>query len=194
MKLNFILKEMTAIRYFIPLVIAGNNRNMRSVFYIGGYNKYNTPKDHLMELYILKDKYHIILKGADKVDEINGPLFIIENVGICGIRGCEKDSPYKIRELTHLQNALNKLSRAEIDLAICMLHYPPCSSIFKNPEESFAEDHLFDLMVEHNINKIVYGHLHSDQPFKINLHLKVENIDLYCTSIDYFNWQPIRIL
>jgi len=125
---------------------------------------------------------------------LSGRTFILENIGICGIRGTDKDASTKVRELRLLESALAELSKAPISLAICIIHFPPTSQVFKNPNESFAEDNYFALMEEFGINKIVYGHCHIDQDYKITPYLKIDNIELYCTSIDYFNWTPVRIL
>ncbi|NVM55507.1 MAG: metallophosphoesterase [Candidatus Helarchaeota archaeon] len=125
---------------------------------------------------------------------LSGRSFILENVGVCGVRGTERHSSLKTREFLHLQNALKELTSADIDLAICVIHHPPTSLIFKNPEDSFAEDQYFALMEDYGINKIVYGHLHVNHQYKINLYMKVDNIELYCTSIDFFDWKPVRIL
>ena len=125
---------------------------------------------------------------------LSGRIFILENVGICGIRGTDKEASTKARELRLLENALTGLSKAAINLAICVIHFPPTSLIFQNPDESFAEDHYFDLMEEFGVNKVVYGHFHRDQNYKINPYLKIDDIELYCTSIDYFNWTPVRII
>ncbi|MHA1266521.1 MAG: metallophosphoesterase [Candidatus Helarchaeota archaeon] len=124
----------------------------------------------------------------------SGRSLIFENIGICGIRGSEQGAPYITRELHLLQKALQELVRAEIEIAICLIHYPPTSLIFKNPEDSFAEDHYFALMEEYGINKVVYGHIHADHQLPINLYMKIDEVELYCTSIDYFNWQPVQIL
>ncbi|HUY01427.1 MAG TPA: metallophosphoesterase [Candidatus Deferrimicrobium sp.] len=125
---------------------------------------------------------------------LSGRTFYHEKIGICGIRGTDKDAPQTTREIKLIENALRDLSKADIDLAICVIHHLPTSQIFKNPEESFAEDHYFTLMEEYNINKVVYGHAHEDHNVKINLYMKVDSIELYCCSIDYFNWSPVRIL
>jgi predicted phosphohydrolase len=75
------------------------------------------------------------------------------------------------------------------------MHFPPCSEVFKDPEQSFAEDDFFALIEESGIiNKIVFGHIHRDQMFKINLYLKISGIELYSVAIDYHDWQPVHIL
>ncbi|MHA1428558.1 MAG: hypothetical protein ACTSQI_21450, partial [Candidatus Helarchaeota archaeon] len=93
-----------------------------------------------------------------------------------------------------LENALTELARADIALGICLMHYPPSSDIFRNPEESFAEDQYFSLIEESGIiDKVVYGHIHKDHNLKINLYMKVDGIELYETAIDYFDWNPVQI-
>ncbi|MHA1360241.1 MAG: metallophosphoesterase [Candidatus Helarchaeota archaeon] len=106
---------------------------------------------------------------------VSGRTFLFEDVGICGACGTDAWSPRKVRELRLLENALTELARADIALGICLMHYPPSSDIFRNPEES------------------VYGHIHKDHNLKINLYMKVDGIELYETAIDYFDWNPVQI-
>lgn len=126
---------------------------------------------------------------------MSGRTFVLNRVGVCGACGADRESTRKSRELHVLQKALNELSRADIDLGICLMHYPPTSQIFKDPEQSFVDDDFFSLIEESGIiNKVVYGHVHKDQLFKINLYLKIDGIELYNTAIDYHDWQPVRML
>ena len=43
MTFNFLLREMTHLRYFIPIVEEGNARGVKSNFYITHSGKYNCP-------------------------------------------------------------------------------------------------------------------------------------------------------
>jgi len=126
---------------------------------------------------------------------LSGRTFVLENVGICGACGTNRESTRKARELSLLQKSLRELASKDFDIGICLMHFPPCSQVFHNPEVSFAEDDFFALIEESSIiNKVVYGHIHKDQQFKINLNLKLDGIELYNTAIDYYDWQPVRIL
>ena len=126
---------------------------------------------------------------------VSGRVFVLDRVGVCGVCGADRESTRKSRELQVLKKALNELSRVDIDVGICLMHFPPSSHIFKNPEEAFAEDEFFSLIEESGIiNKVVYGHIHKDQIFKVSLYLKVDGIELYNTAIDYHDWQPVRIV
>ncbi len=126
---------------------------------------------------------------------LSGRAFVLEDVGICGACGTNRESTRKARELKLLQKSLTELARKDFKTGICLMHFPPCSQIFHNPEESFAEDDFLSIIEESGIiDKVVYGHIHLDQLFKINLYLKVDGIELYNTAIDYHNWQPVKIL
>ncbi|MFX1297693.1 MAG: metallophosphoesterase [Promethearchaeota archaeon] len=159
------------------------NLQVRNICFVeGNHDHWVTQYSTMYELYNTSSFYFL-----------SGRNFFIENVGICGIRGTEKNSSLTMSEFRHLENCLKRLTNSDINLAICVIHFPPTSLIFKNPEDSFAEDQYFALMEEYGINKIVYGHLHAGT-YKINLYMKIDNIELYCTSIDFFNWKPVKIL
>ena len=64
--MNFILSEMTFLRYYAPLVAEGNSRGIKSKFFILGNHKYNNPlafqdqlkefcKENQVEMYELED-------------------------------------------------------------------------------------------------------------------------------------------
>ena len=41
--MNFLLMEMTHLRYWMPLVIEGNRRGIQSTFFVAASHKYNCP-------------------------------------------------------------------------------------------------------------------------------------------------------
>ena len=43
MNLNFVLREMTHLRYYAPLILEANTRGISSLFYVTPSNKYNCP-------------------------------------------------------------------------------------------------------------------------------------------------------
>ncbi len=80
--MNFALMEMTALRYFMPLVIEGNKRNIVSTFFVGRSNKYNCPFLHMDNLKSLSDEFKFKIKPIDKLCEEKGVVFFIESVGL----------------------------------------------------------------------------------------------------------------
>ncbi len=126
---------------------------------------------------------------------LSGRTFYFEDIGVCGACGTDAYSSRKARELRILENSLNELARADIASGICVMHYPPSSDIFQNPEESFADDAYFWMIQESGIiDKVVYGHIHRNHNLSINLNMKIDGIELYETAIDYHDWKPVRIL
>jgi len=80
---NFVLSEMTFMRYFIPLIIEGNRKNISStVFVNSNNNKYNNPLKHWSFLDGLAKKYDFQLKDIKEISNHSGIVFMIEGVGV----------------------------------------------------------------------------------------------------------------
>lgn len=81
MTLNFLLREMTHLRYYIPIVKEGNKRGLKSKFCIIPSNKYNCPMKHSKYLKkVLKDHDIGLIGGA--LEDITGYWFINESSGL----------------------------------------------------------------------------------------------------------------
>jgi len=80
MKINFILTEMTVLRYFIPLVIESSKRGMKSIFFVGKTGKYNSPDKptSFIKLYDLSKKYDFELRKLSDLEDNGWPFFVIE--------------------------------------------------------------------------------------------------------------------
>ena len=82
MNLNFILKEMTHLRYWMPLVIEGNKRGIKSIFYVGASNKYNCPRRHKQVVDAVSKEHDIEIKPLQEAEDSKGLLFCSEKSGI----------------------------------------------------------------------------------------------------------------
>jgi len=83
--MNFVLFEMTFLRYFLPLIIEGNKANIRSGVYICKPNmntKYNSPSKHLDSLNKLAREYDFDVYDIDEIANNDNPNILIEGVGI----------------------------------------------------------------------------------------------------------------
>ena len=78
--INFAVKEMTALRYFIPLVEEARRRGIKSNFFIGGTNKYNCPFRYHETLRDLANEHQINMYDIDALRDVEGLTFYIENV------------------------------------------------------------------------------------------------------------------
>ncbi|MAH49642.1 hypothetical protein CMI37_27715 [Candidatus Pacearchaeota archaeon] len=85
--MNFILSEMTFLRYYIPLVIEGNRRGVVSNIFVGRSDKYNCPCKNLQTLHSLSNQYGFDMFDLRSIDlspvsNRDGPIFLSEGVGI----------------------------------------------------------------------------------------------------------------
>jgi len=79
--MNFILSEMTFLRYYMPLIIEGNYRGVKSKMYVGKNNKYNNPHIFLDHLERLSKKHNFEILDIQDADKCTGIVFLIEGVG-----------------------------------------------------------------------------------------------------------------
>lgn len=114
---------------------------------------------------------------------------------ICGTRGwicpggekfTENDNKIYKRELIRLRLSLESAVKEGFSKFIVMLHYPP--SYDKKEESGFI-----DILKEYNVEKVIYGHLHSVSKEKV-LEGNIGGIEYYLTSCDYLDFIPIKIL
>jgi len=68
-----------------------------------------------------------------------------------------------------------------------MLHYPPFDD--KGEPNEFVK-----LMKEYNVDKCIYGHLHSKEGHKYIIEGKILGIEFICTSADYIDFDPVEII
>jgi hypothetical protein len=79
---NFILVEMTFLRYYIPLIAEGNKRGIKSKVFVGPSHKYNCPLRFKGVLLELSREYNFEIIEASKAKEYNGYFFLIEATAI----------------------------------------------------------------------------------------------------------------
>jgi len=78
---------MTFLRYFIPLIKEGNDRNIQSTVYWQACGKYNCPERHIKDLEALSEEVGFRLeKHTTKVTSEN-PTFLIEGTGHQNFKG-----------------------------------------------------------------------------------------------------------
>jgi len=80
MYLNFLLREMTHLRYYVPIIEEGNRRGIKSRFLITPSRKYNCPLKHHSVCEDIMNRYNI--EAYDGKKKVEGVLFINENSGL----------------------------------------------------------------------------------------------------------------
>lgn len=82
MRLNFFLREMTHMRYFIPIVREGNSRGIKSTFYVTLSNKYNCPKKNETSLLAAAREFGIEIKAGSEIVNASGVIITSEESGL----------------------------------------------------------------------------------------------------------------
>ncbi|MBT5637031.1 MAG: hypothetical protein HOJ16_00440 [Candidatus Peribacter sp.] len=80
---------MTHLRYFAPLVKAGNDMGLKSTFFVGPSGKYNCPLRHKKELSAFTSENRVSLGHFSAVTACAGVLFSSEKTGIDLVRANE---------------------------------------------------------------------------------------------------------
>ena len=110
--MNFLLSEMTYLKYFIPLIIEGNKRGIESTLYICPCHRINgASKDHhRKQIEILSKKYLFNIKDIgiiNKIEEKAGLTFMVEGQGVkylSELKRCIKVSLSYMSDFKNLEN------------------------------------------------------------------------------------------
>jgi len=80
--MNFVLTEMTFLRYFMPLTIEGNKRNIKSHYFYSPSTKYTSPTKNLKTLEQLSVEHDFGLHEMKNIKDHEGLCFMVEGGGI----------------------------------------------------------------------------------------------------------------
>ncbi|MCT4545433.1 MAG: metallophosphoesterase [Vallitalea sp.] len=121
---------------------------------------------------------------------IQNTSIIYNNIAICGTRGwtcpnkvkfTKDDEKLYLREVNRLEIALKSINQP-IDKIYVMTHFPPTNELFEPSE-------FTKLYNEYNVDKVIYGHLHGKESFKMGLQGVRENVEYILVSCDYLNFK-----
>jgi hypothetical protein len=79
--MNFLASEMTCLRYFIPLIKEGDQRNVKSTVYWQNSNKYSCPSKHIDQFKKLSQDFNFDLKKCTEKINNKDLTFLIEGRG-----------------------------------------------------------------------------------------------------------------
>lgn len=115
-----------------------------------------------------------------------------DNICICGTRGWmynsdePEDEKILNREVERLRRSLDSAKAFENETVV-FLHYPPVYN-FQESEE------IINLLIERNIKKCYYGHIHGSGAKKGIIEGRYKGIDFKLVSCDYINFKPLLIV
>lgn len=152
--------------------------------------------------YIIKGNHDYWWSGIKKLNSMYDSMKFIQNnfftykdYAICGSRGwiCpgsdkfqEKDEKIYSREQIRLRLSLDAAKKAGFKKFICMIHYPPTNEKFEN--SAFTE-----IFKEYEVEKVVYGHLHSTALGRV-INGNWNGVEYVMSSCDFINFDPVKIL
>lgn len=115
---------------------------------------------------------------------------------ICGTRGwicpndvkfTEDDAKIYKREAHRLKLSLYAAKKAGFEKIIVITHYPPTNDKL--------EPSLFtDIYEEYKVEKVIYGHLHGKESFKMGLEGIREGVEYKLVSCDYVDFNLVKIM
>ena len=78
--MKFAISEMTALKYFIPIIIEGNKNGIHSTLVVFPSGKYNCPfkSEHIKQLKLFSEIYNFTLCEAGKENKNKEVVFLIE--------------------------------------------------------------------------------------------------------------------
>ena len=122
--MNFILIEMTFLRYFLPLAIEGNKKSIKSTFFVGKTAKYNSPHKHKKELELACKTHNIEIKDISEIKDDGLPIILIEGVyakNLSGLKGKKYSltymSDYSVGNYTKYINYVDHVVFPSLSLA-----------------------------------------------------------------------------
>lgn len=132
----------------------------------------------------------------DDMNFIQNGYFEYENYAICGSRGwlCPNDYKFDLddekiykREVLRLEMSIKKAIHDGHEDIIVITHYPPTNDKLDQSEFTY-------LYEKYNIKKVIYGHLHGKESFKMGLRGIRNDIEYILASCDYQDFKLIKVL
>lgn len=136
------------------------------------------------------DKY-LEVNSFNTISILFNNSYICDEYAVCGTRGwfLENDSPEDIKVLNREVGRL----RTSIDSAIktgkepvVFLHYPPVYAGMECSE-------IMDVLVEYNIKKCYYGHIHGHRNIRNAFEGEYKGIDFRLISCDKVSFAPVLV-
>ncbi len=135
-------------------------------------------------------------KLYDDMSFLQNNFYQYEEYAICGTRGwicpndvkfTEDDEKIYKREAHRLKLSLDAANKAGFKKVIVITHYPPTND--KLDPSLFTE-----IYESYGVEKVVYGHLHGKESFKMGLKGIRNEVEYNLVSCDYVDFNLIKIM
>ena len=155
----------------------------KKIFIKGNHDYWWTTVTNLNKLY-------------ENMNFLQTNFYDYEDYAICGGRGwmCpndvkfdENDRKIYIREENRIRLSLQSAVKKGYSKLIVITHYPPTNDKL--------EDSIFTkLYEEYNVEKVIYGHLHGKDSFKMGLKGVRNGVEYTLASCDYIDFNLVQVL
>ncbi len=126
----------------------------------------------------------------DSLNILHNNTYVEGNIAIAGSRGwffdAESDSDKKVlmREVGRIKKSIDEAKKTGLE-PVVFLHYPPLTLLQKC-------DEIYNLLVEENIKRCYYGHLHS-YSHATAFNGESDGIKFSLVSSDYLGFCPVPV-
>lgn len=129
--------------------------------------------------------------GLDTISILFNNAYEVENYAVCGTRGwfLENDTPEDVKVLNREVGRLKTSIEAALKTGkepIAVLHYPPYYRSVECPE-------IMNTLLEYNIRKCYYGHIHGKSNFRLAFEGEYKGIDFRLISCDRVGFTPVLV-
>ncbi|WP_373599542.1 metallophosphoesterase [Paraclostridium bifermentans] len=135
-------------------------------------------------------------KLYDDMSFLQNNFYSYKDYAICGTRGwicpnevkfTEEDEKIYKREAHRLKLSLEAARKAGLKKTIVITHYPPTN-------DKLEPSIFTDIYEQYNVEKVIYGHLHGKESFKMGLEGIHEGVEYKLVSCDYVDFNLIKIM
>ena len=160
----------------------------KKVLFKGNHDLWWQSTGKLNKLY--GDEEMVFVQNGTYITEIDG-----RKIAICGSRGwicpgqegfSQDDKKIYDREILRLRMSFDEGKKAEPDIIVGVLHFPPTNDKLQDSE-------FTRIMSEYGVTTCVYGHLHGRDAFKNGLQGIFNGVRYELMSLDYLEAQPKEV-
>lgn len=135
-------------------------------------------------------------KKYEDMNFLQTNFYTYEDYAICGGRGwiCPNDFKFDkddekiyVREEHRIRLSISEAKKNGFEKIIVISHYPPTN-------DALEESLFTKLYEEFNVKKVIYGHLHGKESFKMGLKGIRNDIEYILASCDYTDFKLVKII
>ena len=152
--MNFVLCEMTYLRYFVPLILEGNKRGISSTVFWGENTKYNNPCQFLNNLVGMSKQVGFKLAPLSELHNNYNATFMVEGIGLSHVNHkSKKICLTSMRDFTvHYSHYIDNVDQVIFCSRFMAEHYGTISD-----KNIYLGSPKYDVVLDDSIIRCKYG-------------------------------------